>query len=223
MHIPEHPLWFWLIAFSPFLILAALWAIARFGGVSLKPCIPWLTAGMILSFPVFVVLGASEGNKAWRAGFGAVFYSCLVGVNMIRSRYRSETLRGPGNWYAPWSSARFSIPQNARILVRNIDFVEPWYLEKLGLRKAVESPSQDADAAAYRFKEDGRSITLTTKETSFGAEKPVILFSKRIGRMQELLSARGIVVGPIERDRQGTRYFEIHDPEGNAIEVVEER
>jgi hypothetical protein len=37
------------------------------------------------------------------------------------------------------------------------------------------------------------------------------------------MSARGVDVGIIEKDRQGIRYFQIHDPEGNAIEVVEER
>lgn len=40
--------------------------------------------------------------------------------------------------------------------------------------------------------------------------------------MKEVLAERGVDSGPIERDRQGARYFEIHDPEGNLIEVVEE-
>jgi predicted enzyme related to lactoylglutathione lyase len=37
------------------------------------------------------------------------------------------------------------------------------------------------------------------------------------------MAARGVNVGIIERDRQGIRYFQIHDPEGNEIEVVEDR
>jgi hypothetical protein len=36
------------------------------------------------------------------------------------------------------------------------------------------------------------------------------------------MPTRGVNVGAIEKDRQGTQYFEIHDPEGNSIEVVEE-
>ena len=79
----------------------------------------------------------------------------------------------------------------------------------------------ESGTATYRFKEDGKSITLTTK-TNHGTEKALILLTKRIGRIKGVLSARGIDVGPIEQDRQGTRYFEIHDPDGNAIEVVEE-
>ena len=107
------------------------------------------------------------------------------------------------------------------MIVRDIDSVAPWYVDKLGLRKADKSPAQPADLATYKFKEDGKSITLTTK-MSYGTDKTLILFTKRIGRMRGILSARGIVPGPIEQDRQGTRYFEMHDPEGNLIEVVEE-
>lgn len=221
MYLPAHPLWFWLIIFSPILVWSALWAIARFGRVSLKPFTPWLTAGMIASFPVFIVLDASDSHKNLRLGVEAIFYTCLIGVTLIERRYMFETLRGPAKWYVPWSSARFSIPQNAHIFVRDIDSVAPWYVHKLGLRKEIETSSQGSDGATYKFKEDGKSITLTSR-TNYGTDKTLILFTKRIGRMKGVLSARGIVVGPIEQDRQGTHYFEIHDPEGNAIEVVEE-
>jgi len=178
--------------------------------------------GMLLTFPAFIVLDASDGHKTLRLAVDAVFYTCMIGSAGISWNYTFETLRGPRNkWYMPWSSARFSIPQNARIFVRDIDSVAPWYVDKLGLRKSTESHWAESGAATYRFKEDGKSITLTTK-TSQGTEKTLILLTKRIGRMQGVLSARGIDVGPIGQDRQGTRYFEIHDPEGNAIEVVEE-
>jgi predicted enzyme related to lactoylglutathione lyase len=36
------------------------------------------------------------------------------------------------------------------------------------------------------------------------------------------MPARGAPVGAIERDRQATRYFQIRDPEGNEIEIVQE-
>jgi hypothetical protein len=36
------------------------------------------------------------------------------------------------------------------------------------------------------------------------------------------MAARGLNVGTVERDRQGILYFQIRDPEGNEIEVVEE-
>lgn len=133
-----------------------------------------------------------------------------------------ETLRGPTHkWYLPGRSVKFSIPQNARIVVRDMDSVAPWYIDKLGLRKSGEAFSAESGAAIYKFKEDGKSIILTTKMSDITG-RPLILFTKKIGRMQGSLSDRGVNVGPIERDRQVTQYFEIHDPEGNAIEVVEE-
>jgi len=46
--------------------------------------------------------------------------------------------------------------------------------------------------------------------------------SSLIGARLTLLSARGIAVGDIEQHRQGALYFDIHDPAGNTIEVVEE-
>ena len=222
MHLPAHPLWFWLLIVSPFIVWATLWAIAQFGQVSLKPLAPWLTAGLILSVPVFVGLDATDSHKALRLVAEAVFYTCLVGVTWIQRWSVFETLRGPAHkWYLPWSAARFSIPKDAYIVVRDMDSIAQWYVDKLGLRRAVGTSSPESGAATYRFKEDGKSIILITK-VSYRTEKPLMLFTKKIGKMKGILSARGVNVGTIEQDRQGTRYFEIHDPEGNAIEVVEE-
>jgi len=132
-----------------------------------------------------------------------------------------ETIGGPtSKWYFPWTLAKFSIPRNALVHVRDISSVSMWYFDKLGLHKAAENPWVEADSAIYRFTEGGKSITLTTKSNV--TARPLILFTKRIGKMNGVLRSRGIEVGTIKQDRQGTRYFEIHDPEGNAIEIIEE-
>jgi catechol-2,3-dioxygenase len=120
----------------------------------------------------------------------------------------------------PWRGAKFSIPASTRILVRNIDSVTPWYLEKLGLRKLAVN--EGARVATLRFKEDGNSVVLTTG-SGFQTGKTPILFTKNIGKMRDVMTARGVNPGAIERDRQGIHYFQIRDPEGNAIEVVEDR
>jgi hypothetical protein len=87
-----------------------------------------------------------------------------------------ETIGGPtSKWYFPWTLAKFSIPRNALVYVRDISSVSAWHLDKLGLQKAAENPWVEADAAIYRFKEGGRSIRLTTKST-FTAARPLILF-----------------------------------------------
>ncbi len=112
--------------------------------------------------------------------------------------------------------------ENAVTVVRNIDFVTPWYVEKLGLCKLGHIRLREYEVAIYRFTERGRSVTITTRATE-RTDTTLRLFTKRIGRMRRVMSTRGIDVGPIQEDRQGTRYFETGDPEGNIIEVVEER
>jgi catechol 2,3-dioxygenase-like lactoylglutathione lyase family enzyme len=108
-----------------------------------------------------------------------------------------------------------------RVLVRDIDSVLPWYVEKLGLRKFAENPHGGSGIATLRFKVDGNSVALATRD-SLNPPKTPMLFTKKIGKIRNVLVARGVEVGPVERDRQGTRYFDIHDPEGNLIEFVEE-
>jgi predicted enzyme related to lactoylglutathione lyase len=109
-----------------------------------------------------------------------------------------------------------------RILVRDIDSVSPWYVEKLGLRKLAEALPQEPCAAIFRFNADGHSVILTTR-SGIETGKTPILFTKKIRKIRDVLAARGVEPDPIEQDRQGIHYFQIHDPEGNAIEVVEER
>jgi len=226
MHLPSHPLWFWLILVSPFLIWLALWIMARNPKVSLKPLTPWLVAGTILFLMPYVFLDVSPtgSNKVLRLVSGAAFYTCLVVSAWLQRRNMFETLRSPNaKWYSRWKSAEFSIPApSMRILVRDIDSVSPWYVEKLGLRKLAEVPSGEPSDAIFRFKADGHSVILTTR-SGFQTGKTPILFTKKIGRIRDVLAARGVESGPIEQDRQGIHYFQIHDPEGNAIEVVEER
>ena len=190
--------------------------------VSLKPLTRWLTASALLSFLSFVVLAVLNGHRILRLLVLGVW---SIGWLWIQKRYlllQFETLRGPNSrWYLPWRWASFWIPENARIVVRDIAFVTPWYVEKLGLCKACHIFCREYEVATLKFREDGKWIELTTRLTS-GTAKTLRMFTKRIGRMKGVLSERGIDVGPIQQDRQGTRYFEIQDPEGNFIEVVEE-
>jgi predicted enzyme related to lactoylglutathione lyase len=220
MRLPPHPVWFWLILGLPFVTWLALWAAARFGRVSLNPLTPWLKVGVFLFAPMYFAFGMS-GHKVAGFVFQTIFYTCWMILFWAQRRNMFETLRAPAaKWYVPWNSVEFSIPTTMRILVRDVNSVSPWYREKLGLRKLTEDSHGESDIATYKFKADGNSVVLTTRE-GLGTEKTPILFTQKIARMKGVLSVRGVDVGPIKEDRQGTRYFEIQDPEGNVIEVVE--
>jgi len=49
-----------------------------------------------------------------------------------------------------------------------------------------------------------------------------MLYASDVKKAREVLSSRGVNVGDIQEDRQGTHYFEMRDLEGNLIEVSEE-
>ena len=162
-----------------------------------------------------------DDHRVLRAGVGSTFFACWGMLLWLQGRYKFETISAPNTkWYARRKLAFFSTPKTLRILVRDIDTVSPWYIEKLGLRKLAQNPWGE-EVFTYQFKEDGHFIVLTNK-AGFGTERPPMFFTKKITKMKDVLTARGINSGAIERDRQGTRYFEIRDPEGNAIEIVEE-
>jgi predicted enzyme related to lactoylglutathione lyase len=225
MHLPPHPFSFWLILASPLVVYLTLWVLARNPKVSLKPLRGWLIALQIFLLFPYIFLGAQvSGNKNVRLAVGMAYYSCMLAALWIQKHYMFEKLR-PANakWYALWESAEFSVPASGlRILVRDIELVSPWYVEKLGLRKLAVPPPAEPAATIFSFKKDGNSVMLTTRG-GFQTGKTPILFAKKIGKMRDLMLTRGVKVSGIKQDRQGIHYFEIRDPEGNEIEVVEER
>ncbi len=204
----------------PVLIWLCFWAVVEFGHVSLKPLRPWLIGATFLFYASYLWLDLANGPKLWRILLQTAAFTCWWLAMWLQRRYRFDTMARRGQWRLPWNSVEFSVPQNLHILVRDANSVSPWYVDKLGLRKLAESPAGESHAAAYRFKEDGNTLILTSK-AGFETDKTPMLFTRKLDKMSAVLSERGINVRPIERDRQGTRYFQIYDPEGNAIEVVE--
>jgi hypothetical protein len=222
VHLPVHPVWFWLIAMAPALLLLLLWVVANTTKVPLKPLARWLWVGYFLLSVPFLLAQAIDGHKTLRLAIGAASWTCWTLALWIGGRSSFETLRAPGaKWYLPRNAVTFSVPAGMQIRVRNIDSVSPWYMEKLGLNRSTVNNLGSSGGATFRFKEDGNPVVLTGSG-ALGAGTTPMLFTKKIGKMRGLLAARGVNVGTIERDRQGIQYFEIRDPEGNEIEVVEE-
>jgi predicted enzyme related to lactoylglutathione lyase len=223
VRLPPHPVWFWFVLAVPLLVPLLLWVAANTLDVSIRPLTRWLKVSYFLLFIPYTFVFMQDDHKSWRFLVQSCFYTCWAAFTWIQRHSILESLRPPGTkWYFPWKATPFSIQKGTRVLVRNIDAVSPWYTEKLGLRKLAESPIKEPEAAIFVFKRDGNPIVLTTR-SDFRTGKTPILFTKKIGKMREVMSARGVSVGDIQFDRQGIRYFDIRDPEGNEIEVVEER
>jgi len=49
-----------------------------------------------------------------------------------------------------------------------------------------------------------------------------LLYASNLKRAREFLISRGVNIGEIQQDRQGTHYFEVRDLEGTNLEVSEE-
>jgi predicted enzyme related to lactoylglutathione lyase len=199
----------------------SLWSLARALKISLKALKPWVGAGLLMFGPIYFLVDVMGDHKPLRLVVGTIFWTCWMSLLWIKRWNMFEVLSADNKWYVPWRSVEFSVSELTRIQVRNIDSVSRWYVEKLGLQKLATNSLKESGIATYRFKDDGKSLVLTSRG-DFGTARTPILFTKKLGKMISVLAARGIDIGAIKRDRQGTGYFEIRDPEGNVIEIVEE-
>ena len=93
--------------------------------------------------------------------------------------------------------------------------------EKLGLREINVEMDDGEDCIALGFSDEEYIIALGPTGKSSGELRP-LLFTTKITKAREFLNSRGAGPREIEKDAQGTPYFEIRDPEGNVVEVCEE-
>jgi hypothetical protein len=106
--------------------------------------------------------------------------------------------------------------------VADVRAASAWYMEKLGLKTIPPMPDDEEGCIALGFsKEDQAAIVLGPRDKPADGATPMF-YATKIGKARDLLSSRGVSVGALEKDRQGTHYFEIRDLEGNLLEVSEE-
>ena len=100
--------------------------------------------------------------------------------------------------------------------VRDLTAALAWYKEKLELQeppKPIDEKIGDAALVSHK----GEVFI------AFGAPNPAnvetrIFTVKNAQKVRDRLAARGVKVGPLQTDRQGTHYFEMRDLEDNMIE-----
>ena len=96
-----------------------------------------------------------------------------------------------------------------------------WYIDKLGLRKVNAELDDGEGCVALGFSKDDYALCLGPPGRPTDEFTPM-LNSSSLKKARELLISRGVNVGDIQQDRQGTHCFEMRDLEGNVIEISEE-
>jgi hypothetical protein len=116
-----------------------------------------------------------------------------------------------------------TIADSFYIGVQNIESATSWYIEKLGLQRVPAEMDDPEGCVALGFsKKDQTCIAVLGPQGKSTDETTPMLYASNIGKAREFLGSRGVNVGEIQEDRQGTHYFEMRDMEGNVIEVSEE-
>lgn len=97
-----------------------------------------------------------------------------------------------------------------------------WYIEKLGLQEIpVEIDDPEGCVALGFSQKDQTCIVLGPRGRPTDAQTPM-LYAGNVKKARDVLSSRGVNVGDVQQDRQGTHYFEMRDLEGNAVEIAAE-
>lgn len=113
----------------------------------------------------------------------------------------------------------------------NIEAAKQWWIETFGCKVAKGPAGWDntlpSDVAMKFPGDDEPTILLSAQrevdEAKFNRPSPVVstIFCDNLKKRHELLSSRGILVGPIQ-DGGDMQFFEIHDTEGHLIQVCKE-
>jgi len=106
------------------------------------------------------------------------------------------------------------------IPVLDLSSAASWYVDKFGLRQHP-TKFDDGQRGVELSDSDELFFVLGPRGLPADDETPM-LYTSRIDKARNYLSSRGVNVGEIQRDRQGTRFFEIRDLENNLIEIVDE-
>jgi predicted enzyme related to lactoylglutathione lyase len=105
--------------------------------------------------------------------------------------------------------------------VRDLAPAAAWYMEKFGVRKIDVEMDEPEGCVALGFSKDEYAFTLGPQGKPTEELTPM-LYASNVKKARDFLSSRGVNVGEIKQDQQGTYYFEMIDLEGNGIEICEE-
>ena len=153
---------------------------------------------------------------AIRFFFGLLGEPSLL-LGWLKRRYLFESNVKPTQSLA----SLMTVPQPMYVAVRDVATASSWYAQKFGLRKLAATEQARPDGIALQFDESTNPVILIPKDPVVYRPVPVF-FARKVGKVRDQLIAEGISAGPVQQDRQGTRFFELLDGEGNTLEVSEQ-
>ena len=117
--------------------------------------------------------------------------------------------------------SNFQLADSFYVGVLDPDAASAWYVEKLDLQQVISMEDEEGCVSLAFSKKDTTAIVLGPRGRATDPTTPM-LYASKIQKARESLISRGVTVGPLEKDRQGTHYFVFSDLDGNQIEVSEE-
>jgi catechol 2,3-dioxygenase-like lactoylglutathione lyase family enzyme len=199
----------------PFLLLLFVRVVADLAGIEVKSAKPVLAALCWLLWATGSVLFLL--NSPWRHTVMPGYAGLLGVLAWLKRRYLFENPKSPANSL----SRLLEVPVPTYIPVRDVAAVSSWYVDKFGLRRLAATQAIPAERAVFQFREETEPLILLPTDPADPRPVPV-LYTRKIMKVRDALVARVVSAGEVQRDRQGTRHFELRDPEGNPIEVSEE-
>src|SRR5580704_11143973 len=116
-----------------------------------------------------------------------------------------------------------TIADSFYIGVLDVESATSWHIEKLGLQEVPAEMGDPEGCVALDFsKKDQTCIAVLGPRGKPTDGTTPMLYASNIKKAREVLSSRGVNVGDVQKDRQGTQYFQMRDMEDNLIEVSEE-
>jgi hypothetical protein len=203
-----------MILVAPFAFWGLLFILSEYGNVSLRPLKPWLIGLCWVLWGVGLV--GMVSNRPWKFALFSTYGATGLVLGWINKRYLFVSNVKPSRSLA----SVLTVPEPTYIAVRDVSTASPWYIEKFGLREL--SPTEDIgrDAVALKFSESTYPIILIPLDPMKSRSVPVF-FTRNIAKARSRLMAGGISTGALQQDRQGTKFFELLDGEGNTLEICE--
>lgn len=212
MHAPSVPTI--IILLAPFVFWGLLFILAEYGNVPLKALKPWLIApGWALWAAGF--FGVIR-NRRWQFALFSGYFATGLVLGWINKRYLFVSSVKPTRSMA----SVLTVPQATYISVGDVSTASPWYIEKFGLRELSPTEEIGPGDVALKFNESTYPVVLIPRDPAKSRSVPVFL-TRNIVKARSRIIAVGINTGPLQRDRQGTQFFELLDGEGNTLEVCE--